>query len=97
MNIASSLFLVCYVPELYANYKNKNANVYNLPEKVMACLGSSFAFSYSILNSDSSLVGNYGPILVLDIVALSMRAWYVYVNRYKEHLSDDEKVDDSPV
>ena len=32
INTATAMYIICYVPELYANYKNKNANIYNLPE-----------------------------------------------------------------
>jgi len=78
MNIASALFIICYIPELYANWKNKNANFYNMPEKIIILLGSGFAFSYAILNSDISLMSNYGPILGLDILAFLMRLYYVY-------------------
>ena len=27
MNMATLTFFICYIPELYANYKNKNANI----------------------------------------------------------------------
>ena len=77
MNTASALFFVCYIPELYANWKNKNANFYNMPEKVVMLVASGFAFSYAIANADVALMSNYGPILVLDIVALLMRLYYV--------------------
>ena len=76
MNIASALFFVCYIPELYANYKNKNANIYNVPEKIVVFIGTSFAFAYSIVNNDSALMANYGPILFLDTTALLMRVFY---------------------
>ena len=78
MNTASVLFFICYVPELYANYKNKNANIYNLPEKVVMLVASGLALSYAILNMDDALITNYAPILSLDIVALGMRGYYVY-------------------
>jgi uncharacterized protein with PQ loop repeat len=77
MNTASALFFVCYIPELYANWKNKNANFYNMPEKAVMLIASGFAFSYSIANADVALISNYGPILVLDIVAFLMRLYYV--------------------
>lgn len=80
MNTASALFLICYIPELYANYKNKNANVWNLPEKVVMLGGSGLAFAYALLNEDSALIGNYGPILALDILAFAMRAYYAAQN-----------------
>jgi len=81
MNIASGLYLICYIPELYANYKNKNANMYNMPEKVVILIGTAFAFAYSVINNDVSLMANYGPILLLDIVAMVMRGYYVVYYR----------------
>ena len=80
MNIASGLYLICYAPELYANYKNANANIYNLPEKVMILLGSGFAVTYASINADQALLINYGPIFILDFIAFIMRAWYAYKN-----------------
>ena len=81
MNTASALFLICYFPELYANWKNKNANFYNMPEKVIMIIASGFAFSYAVANDDISLLTNYGPILALDIIAFLMRLYYVYKNK----------------
>jgi len=90
MNISSAIFFVCYIPELYANYKNKNANIYNVPEKIFMVIGSGFAFSFSILNEDTSLIANYGPILALDIIALLMRVYYVCINRNKDIIPFDD-------
>lgn len=80
MNISTIVFFICYIPELYANYKNRNAYIYNIPEKILMVMGSAFALSYALMNSDVALITNYGPILTLDIVALLMRAYYVYIN-----------------
>ena len=84
MNISTAVFFVCYIPELYANYRNKNANIYNVPEKILMVMGSGFALSYALMNSDAALISNYGPILTLDVVALLMRAYYVYINRNRD-------------
>ena len=80
MNTASALFFICYIPELYANWKNQNANFYNMPEKALLLLASSFALAYAITNSDIALMSNYGPILALDIIAFLMRLYYVFKN-----------------
>ena len=80
MNISSAIFFICYIPELYANYKNQNANIYNMPEKFLMLIGSGFAFSYAIMNDNVSLMSNYGPIVALDLVALLMRLYYVVRN-----------------
>jgi len=90
MNTASVLFFLCYIPELYANYKNKNANIYNLPEKVVMLAGTGLAFAYAALNEDTTLLANYGPILALDIVAFAMRAYYVYQTHRRPYAVQEE-------
>ena len=103
INTASGLFFICYIPELYANYKNKNANFYNMPEKIILLLASSFALAYSIANEDVSLIANYAPILGLDIVAFLMRLYYVCKNKEDTLESRESSTDstgsaeDSPV
>jgi uncharacterized protein with PQ loop repeat len=78
MYAATILYLVCYVPELYANYINKNANIYNIPEKIIMLSAASLAFSYSIVTNNNALIINYGPTVALDIIALLMRVYYAY-------------------
>lgn len=81
MNTASTLFFICYIPELYANWKNKNANFYNMPEKALLLIASTFGLSYAIVNNDIALISNYGPLLALDIIAFIMRLYYAYKNK----------------
>ena len=81
MYIASILYFSCYVPELYANYINKNANMYNIPEKVIMLTATGFAFSFSVVNTNPALISNYAPILLLGIVALLMKFYYAHQNR----------------
>ena len=80
INVAAALYIICYIPELYANYKYKNANIYNLPEKVLLLMGTIFSLSYAALNNNLALMTNYGPLLALDTVALLMRLYYVCKN-----------------
>jgi uncharacterized protein with PQ loop repeat len=80
MYCSSVLFFLCYLPEFYANYKNKNGNIYNVPEKIIILIATSFAFSYSLINNSPELIVNYGPLLFLDIISLSMRLYYSYIN-----------------
>jgi len=93
MNTASALFFMCYIPELYANYKNKNANFYNMPEKVVLVLASGFALAYAIINDDTSLILNYAPLLGLDIIAFLMRLYYVYRGTGNTVLTQQENDD----
>lgn len=78
MNIASFLYLLCYIPEAYANIHNKNANVYNIPEKVLMLSATTFALLYAITINDESLIINYGPLLSLDVLMLIIRIYYAY-------------------
>jgi len=81
MNIASSLFFVCYIPEFYANYKNKNANIYNVFEKIVMLGGSGFGLAYAVKSENNALIVNYIPMFTLDTIALFIRAYYAYINR----------------
>jgi hypothetical protein len=81
MNIASVLFFLYYIPEFYANYVNKNANVNNVLEKVVMLVATTFAFTYSLKTNNQALIINYGPAFALDMIALSMRSYYAYLNR----------------
>jgi hypothetical protein len=84
MNTASTLFFICYVPEYYANYINKNANLYNVFEKIVMLSATIFALSYSIKINNQALIINYGPLFALDIVALYMRCYYAFKNRFRD-------------
>jgi hypothetical protein len=84
MNIATSLYFVCYIPEFYANYINKNANLYNVFEKVVMLTATGFGFGYSLSIHNKSLIYNYGPLFALDVIALGMRGYYAYKNRGRE-------------
>jgi hypothetical protein len=84
MNTASTLFFICYIPEFYANYINKNANFYNVFEKIIILTATTFALSYSIQTHNQALIINYGPIFVLDFIALHMRCYYAYKNRSRD-------------
>jgi len=82
MYCASALYFSCYLPELYATYRNKNANVYNIPEKVLIFIGTNLALSYAIINNNIPLMTNYGPLFVMDLLTFIMRLYYAYQNRY---------------
>jgi uncharacterized protein with PQ loop repeat len=98
MYVASFLYLTCYIPELYANYVNKNANIYNLPEKVLMMVATTCGLSYGILNGNIALIVNYGPMIVLDITALGMRIYYAFFYIDNGHVeichTEIEKIED---
>lgn len=81
MNTATILFLICYLPEFYANYINKNANLYNIFEKVIMLTATSFGLGYAISIKNNTLLYNYAPLITLDTIALFMRSYYAYKNR----------------
>jgi len=88
MYAATCFYFICYVPELYANYKNKNANIYNLPEKILLLFGTVLAFTYAIQLGNISIITNYGLALGIDIIAIAMRGYYVIIN-YKKQITID--------
>jgi hypothetical protein len=84
MNIASTMFLICYIPEFYANYRNKNANMYNVFEKIFITCGTGFGLGYSLTTDSQALIFNYSTLFTLDMIALFMRAYYAYMNHGRE-------------
>ena len=95
---ATILYLVCYAPELYANYINKNANSYNVPEKIIMLGATILALSYSVLTNNSALMINYAPNVALDIVALLMRLYYAYYSKNGHTILDtNPEKDDAEV
>lgn len=84
MNIASILYFLCYIPEAYANIHNKNANQYNIPEKVILLCGTCFALSYAIVTKNNALIFNYAPLMSLDFTMLVIRLYYAYFYKEKQ-------------
>jgi len=81
MNISTVCYLICYMPDLYANYVNKNANILNIPEKVLIFIGTGFALAFAALTQDTALIANFAPLFVLDGVSMGMRTYYACLNR----------------
>lgn len=81
MYIASVGFFICYIPDFFANVINKNANIYNVYEKIIILISTSFALSYSITINNNALIINYAPIFFLDFISLTMKSYYAYKNR----------------
>ena len=92
MYSATFLYLSCYLPELYGNYKNKNANIYNIPEKVIMLTATSCGLSYALINQKLPLILNYGPMIVLDIFALLMRIYYTHINNNNNNNIKESKI-----
>lgn len=97
MNTATVLFFICYIPEFYANYINKNANGYNVLEKCVLLLATGFGLGYSITTKNTTLMINYGPLFGLDAIALIMRAYYAYTNRYRNVRIIDQEYIENPL
>jgi hypothetical protein len=85
MNVASILFLLFYVSEIYSNYIDIKINSYNknnnLFKKIILLSGNTFAVSYSIKINNISLIFNYSSLFGLDIIILIMDVYYFYKNK----------------
>uniref|UniRef100_A0A6C0KTD1 PQ-loop repeat-containing protein n=1 Tax=viral metagenome TaxID=1070528 RepID=A0A6C0KTD1_9ZZZZ len=89
MYTTTFLYLSCYIPELYANYKNKNSNIYNIPEKIIMLVATSCGLTYALLNNNTALITNYAPLLSLDVIALLMRLYYAYENNLSSNSNNN--------
>jgi uncharacterized protein with PQ loop repeat len=80
MYIATSLYFACYVPILYADFKNKNANLNNLPERILSIAAGMFAILYAIRVDSTPLKVNYIPHVIIESLVLGVKIIYVYRN-----------------
>ena len=76
MNTATTLFFICYIPEFYANYVNKNANWYNVLEKVVMIMGTGFALGYAINIKNDALIISSFKISSLLLDSLKKKLFY---------------------
>ena len=83
MYCATGLYLISTVPDIYANYKNKNANLYNLLDKSLLLIACGLGLTYGIVTSNIPIIINYTPSLFLDSFALSLRIYYASQNKFK--------------
>lgn len=97
MNTATALFFVCYIPEFYANYVNKNANGYNVLEKCVLLIATGFGLGYAIQTQNTTLMINYGPLFGLDAIALMMRSYYAYRNRHRNVRIIEQEYIENPI
>lgn len=80
MYIATALYFACYVPILYADIKNKNANLNNLPERVLSIAAGMFAVLYAIQVDSTPLKVNYIPHVIIESLVFGVKVVYVYRN-----------------
>jgi uncharacterized protein with PQ loop repeat len=99
MYLATVLYFMCYAPGVYADFKNKNANIYNLPEKIISLCATTFGLIYSVRINNIPLIVNYGPHLIMETTTLLFKIQYIYQNRTEVlrnslHTTVDEKTTD---
>lgn len=80
MYTATVLYFMCYAPGVYADFKNKNANIYNLPEKIISLCATTFGLIYSIRINNIPLIINYGPHVIMETTTLLFKIQYIYQN-----------------
>ena len=91
MYSATAIYLSVYIPTFYAEFKNRNANIYNLPERIFLIIGSLFGLSYSILNNNTELIVNYTPHLMLEIIILCIKIRFAHQNGWTLKLKIDKE------
>jgi hypothetical protein len=80
MYIATAFYLLCYIPTVYADVKNANCNVYNLPERLSSICGTTFGLAYGLRINNTSIVVNYGCHIGLELATLVIKCYYAYLN-----------------
>jgi hypothetical protein len=80
MYTATALYFSCYFPIVYADMKNKNANLHNLPERILSLMAGLFAILYAVRIDSTPLKVNYIPHVIIESVVLGIKIIYVYRN-----------------
>ena len=97
MYTATALYFICYAPSVYADFRNKNANVYNVPEKIISLCATTLGFVYSYRIQNIPLMVNYGPHLLMETVTLLFKIQYVQQNCYNTESSEPCMEDKSSI
>ena len=80
--MATALFLFTSIPTLYADIKNKNSNIYNLPERMCVITGCVLGIVYGISIGNMAVVISYSPSVCIETVVLGVKTYYAYKNGY---------------
>ena len=83
MYSATFIYLVSTIPDIYANYKNKNANLYNLMDKGLMLIACCLGLTFGIFTNNMPVIINYLPSVFLDIFSLTLRIYYASQNKFK--------------
>ena len=96
MYSATAIYLAVYIPTFYAEFKNRNANIYNLPERIFSIIACLFGLSYSIVNHNTELIVNYTPHLILELIILCVKIRFAHKNGwiYKMKFDKEMNTDD---
>ena len=95
MYMATALFSFCYVPTLYADFRNKNANLYNLPERIVLLCAMFLGITYAIRIQNMTLVIHYVPNICLETCTLLMKSYYASQNKRHITLALDTNAESS--
>lgn len=80
MYMATAFYLMCYVPTVYADFKNANCNVYNLPERILSVMGTALGLAFGLRINNTSIVVNYGCHIGLEVLTLAIKGYYASKN-----------------
>lgn len=78
--MATALFLFTSVPTIFADIKNKNCNIYNLPERVCVITGCALGIAYGMSIGNMAVVVSYTPSVCIETVVLCVKTYYAYQN-----------------
>ena len=95
---ATFLYVSAALPDIYATYKNKNSNIYNLFDKGVLLTACSLGMTYGILTNNTPIIINYAPSVFLDALSLSLRLYYASKNGFEvEPIKQVEYIEDCTI
>ena len=99
MYCATGLIMCNKVVEIGATYKNKNANMNNLPERILSLIANCLGMIFAVYTQNNPIFINYTCISFLDSVSLIVRSYYASYNKFEPspsiHLKQQNVEDDN--
>lgn len=92
---AISLYSLCYIVVFYADIKNKNTTIYNLPDRFMVFTASTLTAIYSYRIKNYTFFVNYIILLVLESCNICIKIYFIRKNYVKNLQPTTNMIDET--
>ena len=88
-------YSLCYIAMFYADIKNKNTTIYNLPDRFMVFTASMLTTIYSYRIKNYTFCVNYIILLILESCNICTKIYFIRKNYIKNLLPTTNMIDET--